>query len=327
MPHSSINIKIQKIVVLVSVVLFFVKFFAWYITHSVAVLTDALESIVNVIAGFVGLFSLLLSAKPKDKEHPYGHGKIEFISSAIEGVLILVAGVAIIYKSITQIINPQSIHQMDWGLTLIIFAGLVNYILGIWCVKTGVKNQSPALIASGQHLKTDTYSTIGLVVGLILILVFKENWIDGVTGLVFGVFIIFTGTKIIKKSYSGIMDESDLGILNEIIVLLNQKRIPNWIDVHNMRVINYAGFYHIDCHLTVPYYINVNEAHLILDSLTDIVSEHFKNRVEFFVHIDGCISSQCSLCQISDCHKRQVPFTKTLIWNQENILSNKKHHL
>jgi cation diffusion facilitator family transporter len=321
------SIKIQKLLVAVSVLLFIIKVVAWKLTGSVAILTDALESTVNVIAGFIGLYSIVLSSKPKDKEHPYGHGKVEFIYSAIEGTLISIAGMIIIYEALDNLIHPHELKKLDHGLILIAITALVNYFVGFYCVKKGKANNSPILVASGSHLKSDTYSTIGLLVGLLFVIITGYKWIDSIAALVFAFMIIFTGYKIIRKSISGIMDEKDAEIIDEIVDVLNKNRNRNWIDIHNIRVINYAGFYHIDCHLTVPYYINVNEAHFILDSLTDIINEHFQNRVEFFIHVDGCISYQCSICNLPNCEKRSMQFVKTIDWTHQNIISNQKHRL
>ena len=321
------SIKIQKILVAVSIVLFVIKIIAWVLTFSVAILTDALESTVNVVAGFIGLYSIILSSKPKDKEHPYGHGKVEFISSAIEGTLISIAGIIIIYEAMNNLIHPHDLKQLDCGLILIAITALVNYLVGYYCVKKGKANNSPILVASGAHLKSDTYSTIGLLVGLLFVIITGYKWIDSIAALIFAFIIIFTGYKIIRKSISGIMDEKDAEIIDEIVVVLNKNRNRNWIDIHNIRVINYAGFYHIDCHLTVPYYINVNEAHAILDTLTETINEHFQNRVEFFIHVDGCLSTQCSLCNLSNCDKRSTHYIQTIEWTHQNIISNQKHQL
>jgi cation diffusion facilitator family transporter len=321
------SIRIQKILVAVSIVLFVIKIVAWKLTGSVAILTDALESTVNVVAGFIGLYSIILSSKPKDKEHPYGHGKVEFISSAIEGTLISIAGIIIIYEAMNNLIHPHDLKQLDYGLILIAITALVNYLVGYYCVKKGEVNNSPILVASGAHLKSDTYSTLGLLVGLLFVIITGYKWIDSIAALIFAFIIIFTGYKIIRKSISGIMDEKDAEIIDEIVAVLNNNRNRNWIDIHNMRVINYAGFYHIDCHLTVPYYINVNDAHSILDTLTEIINEHFQNRVEFFIHVDGCLSAQCSLCNLSNCDKRTMHFEKTIEWTHQNIISNQKHQL
>ncbi len=183
------------------------------------------------------------------------------------------------------------------------------------------------MIASGNHLQSDTYSTMGLVLGILLMLWTGYAWIDGVTAIIFAFIILFTGYKIIRRAISGMMDESDDLILKEIAIVLENHRLPTWIDIHNMRVINYAGFYHIDCHLTVPYYINVLEAHNILDTLTRVLKTHFKERVEFFIHIDGCISSQCSVCQVDQCSYRNASFIQKIHWTSENLASDQKHIL
>lgn len=319
------TIQAQKVLTIVSVVLFLIKIIAWYMTHSVAILTDALESIVNVAAGFIGLYSIILSSKPKDKEHPYGHGKVEFISSAIEGILISVAGLFIIYKAIDNLWHPHRLYQLDYGLILVGITAVLNYVVGHFAEQKGKEEKSPILIASGAHLKSDTYSTLGLLLGLVLIIVTNLNWIDSIAALIFAVIIIYTGYKIIRKAIAGIMDESDQEIITKIVTILNNERNPHWIDIHNMRVINYAGFYHIDCHLTVAYYLNVMEAHEILDTLTDLLQKHFQDKVEFFIHVDGCRFTQCSLCAILDCPVRQHAFVRQIKFTNENVLSNQQH--
>ena len=129
------NLKIQKRIAAVSVLLLLVKTFAWYITGSVAILTDAFESIVNVVAGLIGVYSLYISAKPRDMDHPYGHGKAEFISAAIEGSMIFIAGVLIIYQAINNLINPHDINKLDYGIILVAVTGLINYLAGAVCIK------------------------------------------------------------------------------------------------------------------------------------------------------------------------------------------------
>jgi cation diffusion facilitator family transporter len=325
--QKSITVKTQQLLVGVSVALFILKIIAWYITASVAILTDALESTVNVIASSIGLYSIILSSKPKDKEHPYGHGKIEFVSAAFEGILISVAGLIIIYEGINNIIHPHSIKKLDIGILLIAIAGLINYIVGQYCVKKGEKENSPILVASGHHLKSDTYSTIGLLLGLGLLYLLGYAWIDSVAAILFAFIIIFTGYKIIRKSISGIMDEADHTIIEAVKTILNTNRIDEWIDIHNMRIINYAGFYHIDCHLTVPYYYTIQQGHDVLERLSALLSLHFKDKAEFFVHIDACQFYQCSLCKIENCSVRHQQYVQTLTWTVENLISNEKHKL
>lgn len=321
------TIRYQKILVAVSVVLFLIKLLAWFLTHSVAILTDAIESTVNVVASFLGLYSVILSAKPKDREHPYGHGKVEFITSAIEGILIAVAGIIIIYEAILNLRFPHQLKNLDYGMLLVAFTGLVNYVVGYYCVKEGRKQNSPVLIGGGEHLKSDTYSTIGLIVGIFIVWLTHMNQLDSVVAMIFALLIIYTGYKIIRKAVSGMMDEADQTIIADIVELLNQHRQSAWIDVHNLRVIDYAGFYHIDCHVTVPYFLNVNEAHVIVDDIAALFRNHFEDRVEFFIHVDGCLPFQCNLCNQSNCQVRKQPFERYVEYTIENIQSNEKHRL
>ena len=324
---KSSSIKTQQLLVFVSLALFIIKMAAWYITSSVAILTDALESTVNVIAGFIGLYSIIVSSKPKDKEHPYGHGKIEFISSAFEGILISVAGLIIIYEALNNFIHPHKIQKLDYGLALVAFSAIINFIVGGICVKKGKKENSPVLVAGGKHLISDTYSTIGLLIGLGLMLLTGYKWIDSLAAMIFAFIIIFTGYKIIRKAISGMMDEADTEIIEEVKTVLNANKEYNWIDVHNMRIINYAGFYHIDCHLTLPFYLNINEGHSVLERLTIVLSKHFEERVEFFIHVDACEFYQCNICKVAECKFRKENFVQTVEWTTEKLISNNKHKI
>ena len=304
-----------------------VKVFAWYITGSVAILTDAFESIVNVVAGLIGVYSLYVSAKPRDQDHPYGHGKAEFISAAIEGSLITIAGIIIIYQAINNLIHPHTIKRLDYGIILVAITGLINYFAGAVCIKTGKKNNSLALISTGKHLQSDTWSTLGIAVGLVLILLTRLAWIDSVVAIGFALFIIFTGYKILRSSIAGIMDEADTELLKKMVQTLNEHRTVNWIDLHNLRVIKYGSTIHLDCHLTVPWYLNVHEAHKEIDALSSLVKKEYGESVELFVHSDGCLDFSCRICSKADCHVRQHVFEKKVEWTMENISTNRKHHV
>ncbi len=322
---STSNLRLQKGIAIASSALLVVKFIAFYLTHSVAVLTDALESIVNVVAGFIGLYSLYVAAKPKDLNHPYGHGKAEFISAAVEGTLVLSAGAIIIYSAIKNLLVPQVIKAIDTGIYLVAFTAIVNWALGYVAYRQGKKTASLALMASGKHLQTDSYSTFGIIAGLILILFTKQVWIDSVVAIGFGGFIIYTGYKIIRSSLAGIMDEADMDLLAKMVALLNNNRRDNWVDLHNLRVIKYGNVLHVDCHLTVPWYLNVTEAHIEIDHLSRLIRANFGQSLELFVHSDDCQYFQCHLCDKDACPVRQHPFKKEIIWTPNNVLENKKH--
>jgi cation diffusion facilitator family transporter len=321
------NIRIQRGVAILSVALLLIKLVAYYLTHSVAVLTDALESIVNVVAGFVGLYSLIVSAKPRDADHPYGHGKVEYLSAALEGSMIAIAGVLIFYKSITNLIHPEAIHQLDVGIVLIMATALVNYFAGSICIREGKKSHSVALVASGKHLQSDTYSTLGILVGLVAIYLTDLYWLDSVVAMLFSGVILYTSYKIIRTSIAGIMDESDTELLAELVATLNDNRRENWIDLHNLRIIKYGSILHLDCHQTVPWYLNVNEAHAEIDALAEPVRKAFGESLELFVHSDGCLEFSCRICSKSDCPVRKHAFERRVQWTVENVSINKKHSI
>jgi cation diffusion facilitator family transporter len=305
--------------------LLLIKAIAYFLTGSVAILTDALESIVNVVAGFFGLFSLYISAKPRDSDHPYGHGKIEFVSSAVEGSMIFIAGIMIVYEAIKNLIHPNEIQQLNTGIILISITAIVNYVMGMVCVKTGQRNNSLALISSGKHLQSDTYSTLGILVGLGLIYFTNILWLDSAVAIIFSFIILFTGYKIIRASLAGIMDETDQALLVKLVRLLNENRKENWVDLHNLRIIKYGSTLHLDCHLTVPWYLNVHEAHREIDALAALVRKEFGESLELFVHSDGCLDFSCQICDKKECSVRKHPFEKKIEWSVGNISSNKKH--
>ncbi|MBL7829010.1 MAG: cation transporter [Saprospiraceae bacterium] len=320
------TVAVQQWVVVVSIALFAIKMLAYYLTNSVAVLTDALESTVNVVTGFTGLFSLKLAAKPRDENHPYGHGKAELISASFEGILILVAGVIIVYESIINLVHPHEVKQLDTGILLVSATAAINYIMGAWCIRVGQKEHSIALTASGKHLQSDTWTTIGIIGGLILLRFTGIAWIDSAVAIVFAMMIIVEGFKIIRQTVAGIMDEADVSLLNQLIEVLNQSKRDNWIDLHNLRIIKYGAILHLDCHLTVPWYFNVNEAHREIDKLDLLIRDNFPQTLEMFVHTDGCMPpGSCTVCPLKDCKERKANFTGRVEWTFENITSNSKH--
>ncbi len=327
MQSAKQNLKIQFFVTTLSIVLFVLKFVAYFMTHSLSVLSDALESIVNVLAGIIGLYSLYVASKPKDKEHPYGHGKAEFISAAFEGSLIITAGFIILYESIITFFEPTTLHDLDNGIWVLLSTAILNLVAGFVAKKIGRKNKSLALVSSGQHLLIDSFTTFAIAIGIGLVLLTGYNKIDAIVAIVMGIWIIYNGYKIIRESLAGIMDEADMALLEEVIQEINQNRNANWIDLHNLRVIKYGALMHIDCHLTVPWYYNVNEAHFAVDDFTKLIQNKFGDSVEFFVHTDGCMPFSCPICTIEGCEKRKATFLQKLNWDLENVLSNLKHQL
>lgn len=318
-------VRLQRNIAFLAIALFIIKIVAWWWTKSVSIFTDAMESTVNVATGLIGWYSVWLAAKPRDKNHPYGHGKAEFISSAVEGTLIIIAGIAIIYEAIRSFAHPQPIKQLDWGLALLAFTALVNYGAGTYAIQKGIKVKSAALQAGGKHLRTDTYSTLGIIIGLFLLRITGWQWLDATVAIIFAIIILVTGYSVMRKSLAGIMDEADLALLEDLIAYLQEHRRPQWTDLHNLRMIQYGNVLHLDGHLTLPWYYNVREAHAEIEALDQLIRQKFGDAIELFVHVDGCEAFSCPICALDNCPVRQHNLEQLIPWNTENVLQNKKH--
>ena len=286
-----------------------------------------MESIVNIIAAFMGLYSLYLAAKPKDFDHPYGHGKVEFITSGVEGALIIFAGVIIIVQSVDSLLHGNIPKQLDWGIWIVAATAFVNYLMGHISQQKGIRENSLVLQSSGKHLKSDTVTTLGVVISLVLVQLTKLYWIDAVVALLFGSYIMFVGYKIIRKSLSGIMDEADLGMLENLSKFLNENRERQWIDIHNMRIQQHGSGLHIDAHLTLPWYYELRKAHKEMEDVYKLIANNTDRTIEFNFHLDDCKSFSCEICELYECPVRQNAFVKKVEWNKKTIAQVDKHSL
>ncbi|EOZ95738.1 Cobalt-zinc-cadmium resistance protein [Indibacter alkaliphilus LW1] len=312
---------------IISILLLVIKFYSYYITNSTAILTDAMESIVNVVAAAFASFSIYLSSRPRDDNHPYGHGKIEFFSAGVEGTLIILAGLFIIYQAIYNFFFPHDLENLFEGILLVTFSGLVNGVLGMLLQKKGKLLNSLTLEASGKHLLTDTMTSLLLVLGVGIIYLTDLEFLDSIIAIVFSIYIVFTGYGLVRKSVAGLMDEADPIAVTSTVSLINENRRSNWIDIHNMRVQQYGGDRHIDLHLTLPYYLNLQEVHDEVEKLESVLENNWPGVMEVFVHADPCIPDKCChYCQIKDCGVRKYPMDKKIEWTAVNMSKNQKHY-
>lgn len=309
----------------ISIMLMLIKFSAYLLTGSNAILTDAMESIVNVAASGFAFYSIHLAAKPRDDNHPYGHGKVEFFSVFIEGGLILIAGLLILGKAVYNLFFPEELGNLLEGIGLIAFTGAVNWAYGQYMVKKSKALNSLTIEADGKHLQTDAYSTLGLLVGLALMYLTGWIWIDLVLSVGLALFIIFGGYRLLRKSISGLMDESDVELIESIVDILEQNRQPDWIDVHNLRVQRYGQELHIDCHVTMPNYYRLDRVHEEVSAIDQVVNTHIQSDTELFIHVDPCLPECCSYCSVMDCPIRSQPFNKLIPWDADNVVKNQKH--
>lgn len=263
----------QRNVAIVGVILFIGKLIAWHLTNSDAVFSDAMESIVNIISAFMGLYSLYLAAQPKDENHPYGHGKVEFVTSGVEGSLIIFAGIMIIVEAIDSLLHGNTLKKLDYGILIVLATAIINYLMGYFSIKKGERENSVVLISSGKHLQSDTWTTLGVVISLVLVYFTKIYWIDAAVALVFGSYIIIVGYKIVRKSLSGIMDEADPDLLKAVVEVLSINRKKEWIDIHNMKIQQYGSGLHIDAHITLPWYDTLRESHQEMENIIKTLAQ------------------------------------------------------
>jgi len=318
--------KIILFALVVSFLLMIGKFTAFFITSSNAILTDAAESIVNVLASAFAFYSIYLSAQPKDLNHPYGHGKVEFFSMFVEGILILLAGILIILKSTYNIFFPTTVTHLFDGSIIIAVTGLVNFFVGRMLIKESRISNSMVLYADGKHLLTDAYSSAGLVIGLLVIYFTRIYFFDSILSIIMGLYIVFQGYKLVRKSVGGLMDESDFNVVKKVVDILNKNRHNSWIDIHNLRTQSYGNELHIDCHLTLPYYYELNKVHDEISHVDTLINHNGFVRTEFFIHADPCLPQCCHYCRMENCPVRSEPQTKDIIWTPDIVVKNHKHY-
>lgn len=301
------------------------KFVAYSLTHSNAILTDALESIVNIMASSFAFYSIYLAAIPKDENHPYGHGKVEFFSAFFEGGLIIIAGLLIVGKSIYNLYYPAEIHQILDGMWILAITGVVNFSLGRYLIQKSKDFNSITLFADGKHLQTDAYSTLGLLVGLTLFYFTKIVLIDTLLSLILGLYILYSGYKLLRTSVGGLMDESDVEMVNKIVDILQENRRDAWIDVHNLRIQRYGSQLHVDCHVTLPNYLNLIQVHDEVSAIDTLVNENTNIQTELFIHADPCVPQCCHYCRVKNCPIRSEDKIRDIEWNLMVVTNNKKH--
>lgn len=317
--NKNLKFNIQMIIAISSSLIFIGKLAAYFLTNSVGILTDALESTVNVVTGFITLYAIYISIKPKDANHPFGHGKAEFMSASVEGFLIILAGLIIIFEAIKRLFIPVEVSQLDIGIVIVAIAGLLNYLIGWYSIRIGKKYNSIALISGGKHLYSDTYSSIGLVIGLILLYYTKLVWLDSLIALVFGTIIIVTGFKILRETTSNLMDEADFKLIEQFGNIIDNNKSNEWIDVHNFKLVKYGNVFHINCDLVLPWDLYLSDAHKEGEKLRNLLVSNFPEDIVFNLHTDECFKKYCKNCKRVDCKERTIDFEAQLNFDMKSF--------
>lgn len=305
---SRVRTRAGLLSLVVSILLLAAKYQAYRMTGSTAILSDALESIVNVVAAVFALGGIAFAAQPADRNHPYGHGKIEFFSAAFEGGLIAFAAVLIIYQVLQAFLYGVEIRALDAGLAIVVLAGLANLALGLYLLRVGRAYQSLTLVADGKHVLSDFWTSVGIVVGLLLVRATGIWWLDPVTAGVVALNLMWTGFRLVRHAAGGLLDEEDPGLLSRLLTALDARLGQGVIRVHHLRAIRAGRFHHVEAHLVVPEFWSVDQAHELSEDLAARVIAELGVEGELVFHTDPCHRIYCAMCDLDDCGVRREPF-------------------
>lgn len=262
------------------------KWGAYVLTGSHAILSDALESVVNVLAAGFALVCVLLSERPPDPKYPYGYGKIAYFSAGFEGGLIALAALAIFYESAQGFVRHEPLRRLDLGLSLVLASGLVSLALGRWLIGQGRRVGSLILEADGRHVQADAVTSLGVLVGVGLVRLTGWVWIDPAIALVVGLSLLGTGGRLAREAVTGLMGRADPELLTRIVTALEEARRPGWIDLHHLRAWQAGDRRFVDFHLVVPRTWTVVHLHEANDLCLEALRRALGEPTEIIIHFD-----------------------------------------
>jgi cation diffusion facilitator family transporter len=279
------TVKFAAAGIFVGVVVFGLKYVAYYITGSVALYSDALESIINVVTAVAAFLAIRLSAKPADRQHPYGHHKAEYLSAVLEGVLIVVAALSILRAAYLGFLNPKPLEAPFEGLMVNGLASLINAGWAYTLIRYGRRQRSPALVADGRHLFTDVITSVGVIVGVALAASTQWAVLDPVVAALVAVNIVWMGYALMRESVGGLMDSAAPPYVQERIRSLISKQGGGALEAHDLRTRQAGPVTFIEFHLVVPGEMSVAQAHDICDRIEHALKEEMGEAV-ITIHVE-----------------------------------------
>ena len=289
------------------------KYVAYKISGSTALLSDAIESVVNVVAAVFALGAVLFAEKPADREHPYGHGKIEHFSAAFEGGLIALAAVMIWWTAITalhaQWHGTGTLNQatLGKGLAVNVLAGCMNGLLGAFLIHMGKKQRSRAIEADGHHVLSDFWTTLGIAIALLLVKFTGILWLDPIIAMIVGTMLAITGFKLVHGSSQALLDMEDPELLEKIVTIVNRIRPEDIITIHELRTLRAGRYTHVDIHVVIPEFYPISRGHDLAENFGKQVIVESGLEGEMHTHVDPCQHAWCRLCTVTPCPVRQEP--------------------
>jgi cation diffusion facilitator family transporter len=263
-----------------------IKWYAYYLTGSTAILSDAAESIIHVIGVGFAVFSLWYSFQPADDEHTYGHHKISYFSAGFEGALIILAAIFIIYVSVKRLIFGIEISNLDQGTYFTFTASVINLILGGYLVWKGKKSNSIILIANGKHVLTDSWTSFGVVAGLLLTWI--TGWLpfDPIVAIVAALNILWSGGKLVRQSVGGLMDEGNKNTADAIKKILDKETVSKGLEYHQLRYRESGNVLWMEFHLLFPIGTLLEDAHNTATELELIIKKDLNAQANIITHLE-----------------------------------------
>lgn len=306
-PSQKTRIRIALISIVMGIVILAMKYLAYHVSQSAALKSDAIENVVNVVAAIFALGAVIFADKPADREHPYGHGKIEHFSAAFEGGMISLAAALIGYEALRSIFEGIPLKNLSLGLAINFSAGVVNGLLGLFLIHQGRKQKSQALVADGHHVFSDFYTTLGLGAGLILVKLTGLTWLDPAMALAVCVLLAITGFKLVRTSSAALLDAEDPGVLSHLVDVMNKVRPRDIVAIHEMRTLRSGRYTHVDIHMVIPEYYGIGQGHELADTFGKAVLAEAALEGELHTHVDPCLHAFCAHCDVEPCPVRQTP--------------------
>lgn len=302
-----------------SVSLMAAKMGVYAITGSMAVLSDALESIINIVTSSFALYAVWLASHPRDSDHPYGHGRIEYIAQAAEGVAVGVAGMSILVVALSQGASVEALGSLNLGLGLMAIIAAVTLAAGTALIWAGRSLKSPTLEADGVHIRADAFTTIGALAGLGLVELTGMIVFDVIVALLIGVWLSISGLRLLRLAVFNLMDSAAPETLDQLARAFAERRRPGWIAPHLARVHRLGQDIHVDMHMVFPRFWSLEDAHDAATELETAVQERFGPRSDLSIHMEACTPVSCRYCDYKPCPVRSEPQREFPMWTGSYI--------
>lgn len=303
----------------VSILLAITKLFAWQFTGSAALMSDALESLINIVTSGFSLYAVWLSAQPRDADHPYGHGKVEYLAASVEGALIAAAGTTILIVAIPRLWLHAELRALDVGLWASAAIALGALVAGETIARAGRRLESLTVESDGVHLRSDGLTTSGAFVSLLVVHFTGWVWLDALTACLMAVWLGISGVGIVRRAVGGLMDEAVPDLLDAIAHRLEHIRQPGWLTPHHAKVHRHGQYVHIDLHLVLPRFWTLEQAHDVSLRIEQELRDEFGTRSDIMTHLEPCRPSACAECDLAECPIRESNFDSRIRWSGSSI--------